>query len=135
MLNGGLGNDILIGGVGKDAFLFNTALNAISNTDVIKDFQSGSDVLKLEYSVYTGLTFDAQSGALSSTSFVQASTAKTSDQHIIYDQANGALYYDQDGSGTVLCSNSICFCYAKYTNCAFGYFCHLMVRSCLLRVM
>ena len=72
-LNGGLGNDILDGGIGNDTlfggagndkltgglnndfFVFNTALNASINRDVITDFNHVADTFRLENAVFTKL--------------------------------------------------------------------------------
>ena len=96
-LIGGLGNDSLTGGAGADDFIFNLAANA-SNLDTITDFETGIDHISLENAIFKaiGLT----TGVLGAAQFVAGAgaVATTTDQHIIYDQTTGALYYDADGS-------------------------------------
>lgn len=38
-------------------------------------------------------------GALDQTAFVVAKTAKNADQHIVFDDNSGTIYYDPDGAG------------------------------------
>jgi Ca2+-binding RTX toxin-like protein len=100
-LAGGAGNDSLTGGAGADVFLFDTALNAASNTDTIVGFVRGADKIHLDDDVFTSLTGGvALTGAQFRTG-AGASAALTSEQRIIYDQSTGALYYDADGVGGV----------------------------------
>ena len=42
------GNDVLIGGKGKDVFVFATALNKATNLDKITDFNVKDDSIQLE---------------------------------------------------------------------------------------
>ena len=62
--DGGLGNDTLFGGAGidnltgganNDFFVFNTALNASTNRDMITDFNHVADTFKLENAIFTKL--------------------------------------------------------------------------------
>jgi Ca2+-binding RTX toxin-like protein len=97
-LDGGLGNDTLIGGAGQDKFVFSTALNATTNVDTISDFTVAgvnSDLFNLSQSVFSDLDL----GTLSDDAFVVGAAATTADQHVIYNQATGAVFYDADGSG------------------------------------
>jgi Ca2+-binding RTX toxin-like protein len=84
-LSGGDGNDYLVGGNGKDTFLFNTALSA-TNVDSISDFQSGTDKIALDRTIFAGFT-DA---TMDAASFAQ---------HIDYNSATGRIAYDADGPG------------------------------------
>ena len=47
-LYGGAGKDRLNGGAGKDRFVFDTALNASTNVDIITDFKYGEDKIKIQ---------------------------------------------------------------------------------------
>ena len=98
ILVGGLGNDLLTGGDGNDIFRFESTLNAMSNLDTITDFISLDDVLELENSIFMKLTI---TGALSANNFRSAEGVAAQDvnDYILYDNANGALYYDADGNG------------------------------------
>ena len=93
-LYGGAGHDLLIGGAGHDAFYFNSAL-ATSNVDQIADFQHGLDTIRLSHSVFdhTGR------GVLHDQAFATGHNAHDGSDHIVYDRAKGALYFDADGSG------------------------------------
>jgi serralysin len=91
-LNGGLGNDILTGNGGSDIFVFNTALNAATNHDTITDFNVAADTINLENAVFTLLG----AGALGAALFGVFGAQDASDV-ILYDQANGDLYYDSNG--------------------------------------
>jgi Ca2+-binding RTX toxin-like protein len=99
ILNGGLGNDYLVGGSGADTFVFNTALNTSTNTDTISDFTAGTDTIQLSNAIFTTLT---STGTLSTANFVASSTGAAVDanDYILYNTTTGALYYDADGSGS-----------------------------------
>lgn len=99
MLDGQGGADRLMGGLGADHFVFgNDALDG--STDTIADFShTEGDVISIDRGV-----FDALDGvrALGNATFLAgdgATEAVTDNQHIIYDTATGALYYDVDGQG------------------------------------
>ena len=89
------GNDVLTGGAGHDAFFFNASLSATANLDRVTDFQHGIDSFDLAHGVFTHLA----RGALTATAFFTGAAAHDSNDHIIYDKAHGALYYDADGTG------------------------------------
>lgn len=100
-LYGGLGNDTLTGGAGADHFVFNTALNGVSNKDTITDFVSGTDKIDLENSVMKALGLTT--GTLASGQFwAGAGVVKghDADDRIVYNTTTGALYYDADGWGS-----------------------------------
>jgi len=89
------GIDHLFGYGGSDQFLFDTAPSAATNYDFIGDFQGGVDKIALDNSVYTALA----DGALPASAFVSGTAAADADDRIVYNPANGALFYDADGSG------------------------------------
>jgi Ca2+-binding RTX toxin-like protein len=101
-LDGGTGNDTLTGGGDNDVFLFNDALGA-GNVDTIADFggagSTALDAIHLENAIFAALT---ATGALAAGSFVSGASPVAGDanDYILYDTATGALYYDEDGSGT-----------------------------------
>ena len=98
MIKGGLGNDTLTGNVGQDGFVFDTALNASSNKDVITDFNVTDDTIYLENSIFAKLT---TVGGLSITNFCSNVTgiASDADDFIVYNSTTGLLSYDADGNG------------------------------------
>jgi Ca2+-binding RTX toxin-like protein len=55
-IKGYRGNDTLAGGTGKDIFVFNSALNASTNVDIITDFRVVDDTIQLDNAYFTGLT-------------------------------------------------------------------------------
>jgi Ca2+-binding RTX toxin-like protein len=96
VLNGGDGNDELIGVSGEDSFLFNTALNAATNVDVITDFDVYSDTILLDQTIFSS---SLGLGNISSGELVIGAAALEANDRIIYNSATGALYYDSDGVG------------------------------------
>jgi Ca2+-binding RTX toxin-like protein len=96
-LAGGLGQDTLQGGAGLDAFLFDTVPAEPANVDGILDFNAADDAIWLDNAAYTALT---ALGGLAASAFKDtADGAKDANDRIIYNSANGNLYYDADGSG------------------------------------
>ena len=97
-LNGGAGNDVLSGFGGADTFVFNTLLNAATNLDVITDFNIVADTIQLENAIFTLL---AATGTLA-TGFFEANfiAGQNGSEVVIYDKANGDLFYDTNGAGT-----------------------------------
>ena len=97
-LNGLTGNDTLTGGSGSDSFLFNTALNAATNHDTITDFNVPADTIQLENAIFTLLV---ATGTLSANLFEDNSIAgQNGSEVIVYDRANGDIYYDTNGTLT-----------------------------------
>ncbi len=98
-LDGASGNDTLTGDAGADTFAFTTPLNALRNVDTLTDFVSGTDKIQLSLAIFRELGF---SGAPSTDAFFHAgSAAHDTTDRILYDQANGALFYDADGTGAL----------------------------------
>lgn len=86
ILNGFLGNDLLIGGPGDDFFEFSTLPHNLSNIDTIRNFTAGSDKIQLDSSVFTALAQKDQP----LTDFIK------------YQKSTGKLFYDEDGTGSAL---------------------------------
>ena len=63
--------------------------------DLITDFSSADDAIYLSRPIFEGMV----AGALSSTAFVQGTSAADADDRIIYDSATGSIFHDADGSG------------------------------------
>lgn len=97
ILTGGLGNDYLSGGAGMDIFKFDSALMP-GNLDRIGDFTPVDDVMHLKRSIFS----DAGSfGTLSADAFKIGLGNVDASDRIIYDDVNGMVYYDADGSDAV----------------------------------
>jgi serralysin len=96
-LFGGTGNDKLTGGANNDFFVFNTALNAATNRDVITDFNHVADTFRLENAIFTKL--GAGVHALNPLFFHAGTKAADANDYIIYNKASGLLSYDNDGNG------------------------------------
>lgn len=100
VIYGNLGNDGLIGGGGADSFVFNTALNATTNLDNIRDFSSGVDKIILDDDIFTRFAATGSGSGILEGQFIQGQRALDADDHLIYNSTNHMLYYDADGSGT-----------------------------------
>ncbi|HEX8063294.1 MAG TPA: calcium-binding protein [Allosphingosinicella sp.] len=94
VLSGRGGNDRIFGYAGADQFLFNTAPGA-ANADWLDDFQAGTDKILLDNAVFTALS----DGALPASAFVTGTAAADADDRIIFNAADGSVYYDADGNG------------------------------------
>jgi serralysin len=96
VLNGGAGKDRLSGFAGKDAFVFDTPLNAANNVDVITDFSAPSDTIRVQNTIFSGLA----AGTLVAAAFHVGASAAAADDRIVYNKKTGALLFDFDGSGS-----------------------------------
>jgi Ca2+-binding RTX toxin-like protein len=95
-LNGGAGNDTLSGGSGQNSYLFNSALDALTNVDFIAGFSVAADHVLLSQSVFAAV---GGPGALAAGAFFIGAIAAAADDRIIYNGDTGALLYDSDGNG------------------------------------
>ena len=96
-LNGGEGDDVLTGSKGDDVFQFKDKLGP-GNVDTITDFGRGHDSIDLAKSAFGGIGHKGH--ALAGKYFVVGSHAKDGNDHIIYQQGKGKLFYDPDGDGS-----------------------------------
>ena len=95
VLNGGAGRDTHTGGVNKDFFVFDAPLSRTTNVDLITDFSHVDDTIRLSHAIFHGI---GNGGTLKSF-FYQGAHAHDANDRIIYNKANGAIYYDDDGTG------------------------------------
>ena len=94
-LSGGLGQDTLVGGEGADIFLFAVLVDR-SSEDQIVDFESGVDLIGLDVDARSSLEL----GSLSAANFLLGANARDRDDHILYVEATGRLFFDRDGSAS-----------------------------------
>ncbi len=94
-LEGGSSNDVITGGAGVDSFVLNALRDGI---DRFTDFTTGTDKLYVSAALYGGGL--AAGVALNSSQVLigASSTATAASQRFIYNNSNGALYFDRDGS-------------------------------------
>jgi hypothetical protein len=97
ILNGAAGSDIISGGTGTDFFVFNTALNAVTNVDTMTDFNVTDDTIRLENAIFAKFI---ATGAIPADTFVSGAGAIALDSNdfLIYDTTTGNLSYDADGN-------------------------------------
>jgi uncharacterized delta-60 repeat protein len=94
-ITGNIKSNILTGGAGADTFVFKTNLGS-HNVDTLTDFTVGSDKITLDDAIFTTLTGMTDGSWFHSVTSLAQTDA---DDHILYDQSTGALYYDADASG------------------------------------
>ena len=104
---GGLGNDALAGGLGRDIFVFDARLgtaktNKSVNLDTLTDFSVKDDTLWLDNAVFRKLGKGSESkpGKLNKKFLVVGDKAKDGNDYLIYNKKTGELSYDADGNGT-----------------------------------
>ncbi|WP_421723272.1 hypothetical protein [Bauldia sp.] len=90
----GEGMDKLVLGNSKDKIDFNNTLGA-TNTNRVKNFETGKDKFFLEEAIFTGLTL----GTLQQSEFTRGTEAKGPGPQLIYDKPNGLVWFDDDGAG------------------------------------
>jgi Ca2+-binding RTX toxin-like protein len=94
-LNGGTGNDVLTGGAGADKYLFDSVLNSSTNVDQLVGFSAPDDTIVLDHTIFARLA----TGTLAAPGFFAGAAAHDASDRIIYNSANGNIYYDADGNG------------------------------------
>jgi serralysin len=101
IISGGKGKDTLVGGDDGDVFVFKDILSK-SNVDLITDFQSGSDKIRLSSVIFKNIDPD-KDGIINFESAPGLKSAQTDTaSFIVYDTRSGKLYYDEAGKSAVL---------------------------------
>jgi Ca2+-binding RTX toxin-like protein/phosphodiesterase/alkaline phosphatase D-like protein len=101
-LNGGAGNDLLYGGAGNDVFVFDSSsflAQVISGVDTIGDFTVNQDKIQLSKLAFNINLTTTAGNSLSSADFSTVTTdaaAATAATAIVYNSANGHLFYNSD---------------------------------------
>lgn len=95
-LRGLAGNDTLTGGPGNDIFFFSTTPNALTNRDIVADYNVAQDTIWLENAIFSRLPVSAH---LNPGYFRAAAHAADSSDMILYNRATGNLVYDPNGNG------------------------------------
>ena len=103
ILIGGGGNDTLIGGIGADEFTFQGGGFNAANMGVttISDWTANEDKIGLSKMTFAALTSTQGDGFSSASEFAivaDDALVATSDAYIVYSQATGNLFYNQNGS-------------------------------------
>ena len=98
-VEGGAGNDNVGGGGGQDSFVFREAGGA--NADVLNDFSSGWDNIRLDAASFTTLGAAGQFTSGDARFWSSSSgTAHDADDRILYNTSTRQLWYDADGNGS-----------------------------------
>ena len=97
-VDGGDGNDTLTGGTGNDFFILANAPGA--GVDRFTDFASGTDKIVLDGNTHPNVSGDFTPNDERFYSAPGASAAHDATDRLIFDTANGALYFDSDGTGS-----------------------------------
>ncbi|MGF1987831.1 MAG: S8 family serine peptidase [Nostoc sp. ZfuVER08] len=96
ILIGGTGNDILVGGAGYDLFTFYSPTEA---SDTITDFNALDDTIFIYSPGFGGGLIGG--GAIAVNQFALGTAATTTDTRFIFNQNNGYLFFDSDGTGAI----------------------------------
>jgi Ca2+-binding RTX toxin-like protein len=98
-LMGDQGRDTLVGGAGRDTFVLQRNIvrgrsgKNMVEVDVISDFNSGEDVIRIPRSLAKGL----KAGKLGRGRFRSGKKAMDRDDLVLYDKKSGGLYVDTNG--------------------------------------
>jgi Ca2+-binding RTX toxin-like protein len=95
-LSGGAGINTLTGGPGRDQFVFEATLDPLHNVERITDCAPNVDEIVLNDHIFLHLGHD---GILAAAHFHVGTGAARASDNIIYNPANGFLFYDPDGRG------------------------------------
>lgn len=95
ILNGGRQSDYLFGGAGEDSFVFDVKPRT-ATADYIGDFKPADDTILLDSAIYTEV---GAVGPMNPGRFYIGAVAHDATDRIIYNSANGRLFYDPDGTG------------------------------------
>jgi Ca2+-binding RTX toxin-like protein len=100
------GNDVLVGGAGRDHFVFNDSPNPFvappsATADLVVDFRSGTDELVFDDNVFPTAGPPGEYVAQDPRFFAGpgATEGHDSTDRVVYNTTTGDLYYDPDGSG------------------------------------
>ena len=98
-VEGGAGNDTLTGGSGTDSFVFREM--GAANADVVTDFASNWDDIRLDAAAFTNIGATGRFAAGDARFFAGAGATggHDADDRIIYNSTTGQLFYDSDGNG------------------------------------
>ncbi|MEH2333150.1 hypothetical protein [Nostoc sp.] len=103
-LQGDSGDDILRGGAGSDKFAFTTGSKfdiRELGVDIISNFNPEQDKIQLSKSTFTALSNSVFPTELNSADFATVTNdtlAASSSAAIVYNSANGSLFYNPNGS-------------------------------------
>jgi serralysin len=104
--NTGTGNDVLVGGGGRDRFVFNDSPNPAlagpeATADLVVDFRSGIDELVFDDNVFPSAGPPGKYVANDPRFYAAAGATQGHDEtdRVVYNTTSGELYYDPDGSG------------------------------------
>jgi len=100
------GNDLLVGGFGRDRFVFNDAPNpalggAAATADTIADFRSGTDEFVFDDNVFPTIGPEGEYVRNDPRFFAAPGAVSGHDatDRVVYNATTGDLYYDPDGNG------------------------------------
>ena len=101
-LIGGIGNDTLVGGTGQDTLQGGAGVDRFDyitrgqGGDRIEDFMAGVDKIRVSS---RGFKSELTAGILPASRFVLGSQATDANDRFIYNQNQGRLWFDPDGTG------------------------------------
>lgn len=96
-LSGGTGDDNLAAGAGADLFLFDEAPGAALGLDRVTDFNVQLDRIGFDQALFDALVA-GDDGVLVEGQLHIGTIAVNADDRLIYNPANGRMYYDADGA-------------------------------------
>ena len=71
-----------------------------ANIDLITDYNVANDTIRLDHNIFGNTPIGTLSaGGFHAGATAAAMAATTASQHILYNSATGALFYDADGNG------------------------------------